>query len=68
VWSILDDNTARLWPFYDPAHNIITVVMNEKAIDLDGAFDWVAEYHEQVLSEFQATECCPPGTYDPSEG
>jgi hypothetical protein len=28
--------------------------MNEKGIDLDGALDWVAEYHEQILSEFQA--------------
>ncbi len=23
--------------------------MNEKGVDLDGALDWVAEYHEQVL-------------------
>jgi hypothetical protein len=28
--------------------------MKEKGIDLDGALDWVAEYQEQVLSEFQA--------------
>jgi hypothetical protein len=35
-------------------HNIITVVMNEKKVNLDGALDWVAEYHGQVLSEFQA--------------
>ncbi len=28
--------------------------MNEKGVDLDGALDWVSEYHEQVLSEFQA--------------
>ena len=28
--------------------------MNEKGVDLDGALGWVAEYHEQVLSEFQA--------------
>jgi hypothetical protein len=28
--------------------------MNEKGIDLDGALDWVAEYHEEVLSEFHA--------------
>jgi hypothetical protein len=25
--------------------------MNGKGIDLDGALDWVAEYHEQILSE-----------------
>ena len=28
--------------------------MDEKGVDLDSALDWVAEYHEQVLSEFQA--------------
>lgn len=28
--------------------------MNEKGVDLNGALDWVSEYHEQVLSEFQA--------------
>jgi hypothetical protein len=28
--------------------------MNEKGVDLDGALDWVSEYHGQVLSEFQA--------------
>lgn len=35
-------------------HNIITVVMNEKKVDLHRALDWVAEYHGQVLSDFQA--------------
>jgi hypothetical protein len=35
-------------------HNIITVVMSENGVDLDGALNWVAEYHEKVLSEFQA--------------
>ena len=35
-------------------HNIITVVMNEKGVDLYGALHWVSEYHEQILSEFQA--------------
>lgn len=28
--------------------------MNEKEVNLDRALDWVAEYHGQVLSEFQA--------------
>jgi hypothetical protein len=28
--------------------------MNEKGVDLAGALDWVSEYHEQVLSEFQS--------------
>ena len=28
--------------------------MDEKGVDLDGALDWVSEYHGQVLSEFQA--------------
>ncbi|KAI9442038.1 terpenoid synthase [Lactarius psammicola] len=35
-------------------HNIITVVMNEKKVNLHRALDWVAEYHGQVLSKFQA--------------
>jgi hypothetical protein len=35
-------------------HNIITVVMNEKGVDLDGALNWVGAYHEGVLSRFQA--------------
>ena len=41
-------------------HNIITVVMNEKGVDLDGALDWVSEYHGQVLSEFHAQYCNLP--------
>ena len=28
--------------------------MNENGTDLDGALDWVSEYHGHVLSEFQA--------------
>jgi Delta6-protoilludene synthase len=28
--------------------------MEEKGVDLDAALDWVAEYHGQVLFEFQA--------------
>lgn len=28
--------------------------MNEKGVDLAGALDWVAEYHEDVLEKFQA--------------
>ncbi|KAI9439678.1 terpenoid synthase [Lactarius indigo] len=35
-------------------HNILTVVMNEKCVDLDGALDWLAEYNRVVLSRFQA--------------
>ncbi|KAH9992251.1 terpenoid synthase [Russula compacta] len=35
-------------------HNVITVIMKEKDVDLEGALDWVAEYHGQVLSQFQA--------------
>jgi len=33
-------------------HNVITVVMNERGVDLNAALGWVAEYH--VLSVFQA--------------
>jgi hypothetical protein len=39
--------------------------MNEKGIDLDGALDWVAEYHEQILSEFQAQYQVLP-SWDPT--
>jgi Delta6-protoilludene synthase len=35
-------------------HNIVTVVMNEKGLDLDGALTWLGEYHGEVLSKFQA--------------
>jgi hypothetical protein len=28
--------------------------MNENRVNLDGALNWVAEYHKKVLSEFQA--------------
>jgi hypothetical protein len=28
--------------------------MNEKGVDLDGALDWLAKYHDEVLSKFQA--------------
>ena len=35
-------------------HNIVTVVMNEKGVGLDGALNWLGEYHGQVLSNFQA--------------
>ena len=41
-------------------HNIVTVIMNEKAVDLDGALNWLAEYHGQVLSNFQAQYCLLP--------
>jgi hypothetical protein len=34
-------------------HNILTVVMNEKGVDLDGALNWLAEYNGMVLSKFQ---------------
>ena len=35
-------------------HNIITVVMKEKGMDLDSALEWVAAYFGQVLFKFQA--------------
>jgi len=35
-------------------HNILTVVMNEKGVDLNGALEWLAEYNDTVLSRFQA--------------
>jgi hypothetical protein len=39
--------------------------MNEKGIDLDGALNWVAEYHEQILSEFRAQYQALP-SWDPA--
>jgi len=36
------------------SHNLLTVVMHEKGVDLDGALDWLAEYNRVVLSRFQA--------------
>ncbi|KAH9001765.1 isoprenoid synthase domain-containing protein [Lactarius akahatsu] len=35
-------------------HNILTVVMNENGVDLDGALDWLEEYNGVVLSRVQA--------------
>lgn len=39
--------------------------MKEKGIDLNGALDWVAGYHEQILSEFQAQYQVLP-SWDPA--
>jgi hypothetical protein len=39
--------------------------MNEKGIDLDGALNWVAEYHEEILSAFQAQYHVLP-SWDPA--
>ncbi|KAH9976471.1 terpenoid synthase [Russula compacta] len=44
---------------YD-SHNIITVVMNEKGVDLDGALNWIMVTYEQVLSKFEAQSCTLP--------
>jgi len=41
-------------------HNIVTVVMNEKGLDLDGALAWLGEYHGEVLSKFQAQSSTLP--------
>ncbi|KAI0306214.1 isoprenoid synthase domain-containing protein [Multifurca ochricompacta] len=35
-------------------HNIVTVVMNEKGVNLDSALKWLGDYHEEVLARFQA--------------
>jgi hypothetical protein len=34
-------------------HNILTVVMNEKGVDLDAALKWLAEHNGELLSRFQ---------------
>ena len=41
-------------------HYIVTVIMNEKGVDLDGTLNWLAEHHGQVLSNFQAQYCLLP--------
>ncbi|KAH8984445.1 terpenoid synthase [Lactarius akahatsu] len=33
------------------AHNLLTVVMNEKGVDLNGALDWYTEYNEAKLAK-----------------
>jgi hypothetical protein len=39
--------------------------MKEKGIDLDAALDWVADYHGQILSEFQIQYQALP-SWDPA--
>jgi hypothetical protein len=41
-------------------HNILTVVMNEKGVDLDGVLDWLAKYNDEVLSKFQVQRLMLP--------
>ena len=45
-------------------HNILTVVMNEKDVDLDGSIDWLAKYNDGVISDFQAQRHILP-SWDP---
>lgn len=45
-------------------HNIVTVLMNEKGVDIHGAFKWLGEYHGEVLSKFQAQRRALP-SWDP---
>ncbi|KAN0130572.1 hypothetical protein V8E53_011658 [Lactarius tabidus] len=33
--------------------NIVSVIMNKKGMGLDGVLDWLAEYHGQIMSNFQ---------------
>ncbi|KAI9438409.1 isoprenoid synthase domain-containing protein [Russula earlei] len=41
-------------------HNIVTVVMNEKGVDLDSALRWLGDYHGDVLSKFRAQSLTLP--------
>jgi hypothetical protein len=34
-------------------HNFVAGIMYKKGVDLDGALDWLAEYHRQILSNFK---------------
>ncbi|KAF9560259.1 terpenoid synthase [Agrocybe pediades] len=36
----------------DDRHNILTIVMRQFGLDLDGALEWVAQYHEEVRTRF----------------
>jgi hypothetical protein len=36
----------------NPGRSIVAVIMNEKGVDLDGALDWFAENHGQILFSF----------------
>ena len=45
-------------------HNIITVVMNEKGVDLDGAITWLEKYNDEVLTKFQTQRRMLP-SWDP---
>ena len=47
------------------SHNLLTIVMNEKGVDLDGALYWLAKYNDEVLSKFQTQRHMLP-SWDPS--
>jgi hypothetical protein len=36
----------------DDRYNIITIVMHERGLDVDGAIEWAREYHEGVQQKF----------------
>jgi hypothetical protein len=36
----------------DDAHNIVTIVMHEQNIDIQGAMYWVYEYHKELEAKF----------------
>ncbi|KAF4623291.1 hypothetical protein D9613_001447 [Agrocybe pediades] len=43
----------------DP-HNIVTIVMRQFGINLDGAMNWVAQYHKEVETHFlDGLKCVP---------
>lgn len=34
------------------AHNLVTAVMHEKNTDVQGAFQWIEEWHASLVTEF----------------
>ncbi|KAF9560258.1 terpenoid synthase [Agrocybe pediades] len=41
-------------------HNIVTIVMRQFGINLDGAMNWVAQYHKEVETHFLGGLKCVP--------
>ncbi|KAF8987112.1 isoprenoid synthase domain-containing protein [Cyathus striatus] len=36
----------------DGLHNIVTAIMHELQLDVQGAFDWIGKYHNQIAEKF----------------
>lgn len=36
----------------DDGHNLVTIVMNEKQLDLHAALEWIGELHDRLVAQF----------------